>query len=107
YFKAQKDQGKPVELEMFEQFDLQKNRITLVGWGCGDSKEITAGNMDAAIDAAAEAFKAYPREFFMRYCWEMDGSRPSKRVPVGKPEDFIAAWRYVYNRVVNVNGVSN
>jgi hypothetical protein len=107
YFKNQKDQGKPVELEMFEQFDLQKNRITLVGWGCGDSKEITNGNMDAAIDAAAEAFKAYPREFFMRYCWEMDGSRPSKRVPVGRPEDFIAAWRYVYNRVVNVNGATN
>jgi ribosomal protein L24E len=92
---------------MQEQFDVQKNRITLVGWGCGDSTDIVAGKLDAAIDAAAEAFKAYPQEFFMRYCWEMDGARDSKRIPVGKPEEFIPAWRHIYNRIVNVNGVKN
>ena len=107
YFLTQKQAGKPVQLEVQEQHDLAKNRITLVGWACGDSRKIVAGELDAAIDAAAEAFKAYPREFFMRYCWEMDGQRPEKRSLVGKPEEFIAAWRYVYKRVVETNGVTN
>ena len=71
------------------------------------ARKIVTGELDAAIDAAAEAFKAYPREFFMRYCWEMDGQRPEKRNLVGKPEEFIAAWRYVYKRIVETHGVSN
>jgi hypothetical protein len=104
---ALKTAGKPVQLENQEQFDLQENRIPLVGWACGDSLDIVAGKLDAAIDAAAEAFKAFPRDFFMRYCWEMDGQRPEKRDLVHHPEDFIKAWRYVYNRIVNINGVKN
>ncbi|HYH50563.1 MAG TPA: glycosyl hydrolase, partial [Acidimicrobiia bacterium] len=107
FYLNEKNAGRPVELEIYEQHDLQKDRITLVGWSCGDSLKIVNGELDAAIDAAAEAFAAYPREFFMRYCWEMDGQRPEKRSLVHKPEDFIAAWRYVYNRIVNVHGVTN
>jgi hypothetical protein len=106
-FLQLKNAGQPVELQLQEQLDLQKNRIPLVGWACGDSLDIVAGKLDAAIDAAAEAFKAYPRDFFMRYCWEMDGQRPEKRTLVHHPEDFIAAWRYVYNRVVNINVAKN
>jgi ribosomal protein L24E len=106
-FLALKTSGQPVQLQLQEQHDLKKNRIPLVGWACGDSLKIVAGELDAAIDAAAEAFKAYPRDFFMRYCWEMDGQRPEKRSLVHRPEDFIKAWRYVYDRVVNVNGVKN
>jgi ribosomal protein L24E len=102
-----KNAGEPVELQLQEQLDLEKNRIPLVGWACGDSLKIVAGELDAEIDAASEAFKAYPRDFYMRYCWEMDGQRPEKRSLVHRPEDFIKAWRYVYNRVVNVNGVKN
>ena len=107
YYLNEQNAGRPAELEIYEQFDLDKDRITLVGWSCGDSLKIVNGEVDAAIDAAAEAFKAYPREFFMRYCWEMDGQRPEKRDLVHKPEDFIKAWRYVYNRIVNVHGVKN
>ena len=107
YFVNEKLAGRPAELELQEQHDLKKDRIPLVGWACGDSLKIVNGELDAAIDAAAEAFKAYPREFFMRYCWEMDGQRPEKRTLVGKPEDFIKAWRYIYNRIVNVHGVKN
>ncbi len=107
FYLNEKTAGRPVQLELYEQHDLAKDRITLVGWSCGDSLKIAAGQADAAIDAASEAFKAYPREFFMRYCWEMDGQRPEKRTVVHKPEDFIKAWRYIYNRVVNVNGVKN
>jgi Glycosyl hydrolase family 26 len=101
-----KQAGKPVQLELQEQLDLQENRIPLVGWACGDSLEITAGHLDAAIDAAIEAFRAYPRDFFMRYCWEADGSRASKRDVVHHPEDFVAAWRYIWNRF-HAAGVTN
>ncbi|MGH9008724.1 MAG: glycoside hydrolase family 26 protein, partial [Acidimicrobiia bacterium] len=76
-------------------------------WACGDSHQIVAGQRDAEIDAAAEAFKAYPREFFMRYCWEMDGRRGEKATLAGQPGDFIKAWRYIYNRIVNVHGAKN
>ena len=107
HFLTEKLAGRPVQLELQEQHDLAKDRIPLVGWACGDSLKIVAGELDDEIDAAAEAFKAYPREFFMRYCWEMDGQRPEKRTLVHKPEDFIRAWRYVHNRVVNLNGVKN
>src|SRR5581483_9446147 len=106
-----KEAGKPVQLELQEQLDLQENRIPLVGWACGDSLEITAGHLDAAIDAAIEAFKSFggadhPRYFFMRYCWEADGSRASKRTLVHHPQDFIAAWRYIWNRF-HAAGVTN
>ncbi len=101
-----KNAGKPVELELQEQLDAQQNRIPLLGWACGDSTDITDGKLDAAIHAASEAFKAYPNDFFMRYCWEMDGSRPTKRVPVGKPAEFIAAWRYIWN-MMKADGVTN
>ena len=107
YFLTEKEAGRPVQLELQEQFDLEKNRITLVGWQCGDSVKIKNGQLDAEIDAAAEAFKAYPREFFMRYCWEMDGRRGEKATLAGHPDDFIAAWRYIYNRIVNIHGVKN
>ncbi|MEW6474084.1 MAG: glycosyl hydrolase [Actinomycetota bacterium] len=107
FYLNEKNAGRPVQLEIYEQHDLKKDRITLVGWSCGDSLKIAAGELDAAIDAAAEAFKAYPREFFMRYCWEMDGQRAEKRSLVHKPADFIKAWRYIYNRIVNVHGVKN
>ncbi|HVW32479.1 MAG TPA: glycosyl hydrolase [Acidimicrobiia bacterium] len=106
-FLKLKEAGQPVQMEVQEQLDLQENRIPLVGWACGSSVDITAGKLDAAIDAAAEAFKAYPRDFFMRYCWEMDGSRPSKRLLAGKPDQFIAAWRYIYNRFRDVDHVTN
>jgi hypothetical protein len=101
-----KTAGKPVQLELQEQLDLQQDRIPLLGWACGDSTDITSGALNAAIDAAAEAFKAYPRDFFMRYCWEMDGSRATKRVPVGRPDEFIPAWRYIWERFETL-GVTN
>jgi hypothetical protein len=50
--------------------------------------------------------KSYEREFFMRYCWEMDGSRQSVS-EIGKPAEFIDAWRYIWNRfkLANVDNV--
>jgi hypothetical protein len=79
------------------EWDKESNRIPLLGWGCGDSHDIVAGQLDDEIDAAALSMKSYGREFFMRYCWEMDGSRQDQS-KVGKPQEFIDAWRYIWNR---------
>jgi hypothetical protein len=94
------------QMDIQEYLDLDKNRIPLVGWQCGNSADIVGGKMDQAIHDAATSMKAYPRDFFMRYCWEMDGQRTEKRSLVGHPADFIAAWRYIYN-MFKADGVTN
>jgi hypothetical protein len=76
-------------------WDVQVGRIPLVGWGCGLSTSIKNGGQDAVIRKTAEAMKAFGHEFFMRYCWEMDGDK--RYSEVGSPEDFVAAWIHIYN----------
>jgi hypothetical protein len=71
-------------------WDIQMGRIPLVGWGCGSSTAIKSGSQDAIIRKTAEAMKAFGQQFFMRYCWEMDGDK--RHVEVGSPQDFVAAW---------------
>ena len=48
--------------------------------------------------------KAFGHEFFMRYCWEMDGSR--KQGTVKGPKQFIEAWRHMY-RIFQEEGATN
>ena len=72
-------------------WDIEQGRIPLVGWGCGRSSEVASGRHDTTIRKTAEAMKAFGHEFFMRYCWEMDGNKRSSTV--GSPASFIAAWR--------------
>jgi hypothetical protein len=93
-------------LDAQEQLDLEKNRIPLIGWACTANADVLSGKKDASIDAAAAVFKAYPRDIFMRYCWEMDGSRQPASVR-GNPAEFIAAWQYIYKRFRDVDHVTN
>jgi hypothetical protein len=76
-------------------WDVSLGRIPLVGWGCGVSKQINAGAHDATIRKTAEAMKAFGQEFFMRYCWEMDGDK--RYAEVGTPEDFVQSWIRIYD----------
>jgi hypothetical protein len=94
------------QLDVQEQLDLDKNRIPLIGWACAANADILSGAKDASIDAAAAVFKAYPRDLFMRYCWEMDGSRQPTSVR-GNPDEFIKAWQYIYKRFRDVDHVTN
>jgi hypothetical protein len=86
--------GATIPLDPAIQLDADANRIPIVGWACAPNADVLSGKLDKQIDAAAEAFKAYPRQFFMRYCWEMDGSRQPANIN-GNPDEFIAAWRYI------------
>jgi Glycosyl hydrolase family 26 len=75
-------------------WDIQMGRIPLVGWGCGSSTAIKSGAQDAVIRKTAEAMKAFGQQFFMRYCWEMDGDK--RHAAVGSPDDFVAAWIHIH-----------
>ncbi|MGH9000294.1 MAG: hypothetical protein ACRDY7_13000 [Acidimicrobiia bacterium] len=90
-------------------WDITQGRIPLVGWACQNSENINNGDEDDVIRITGEAFKALGAEFFMRYCWEMDGSKRivdesdddydgnDSELHVGEPEDFIRAWNRIYD----------
>ncbi|MGH9002037.1 MAG: hypothetical protein ACRDYV_02800, partial [Acidimicrobiia bacterium] len=90
-------------------WDVSLGRIPLVSWACMNSANINAGQYDEVIRKTGEAFKALGAEFFMRYCWEMDGSKRiededdvdndgnESELHVGEPEDFIRAWNRIYD----------
>ena len=86
---------KKTGLSKLAYWDVSLGRIPLVGWGCGVSKQINTGQHDDTIRKTAEAMKAFGQEFFMRYCWEMDGNKRTGEV--GEPEEFIQSWIRIYN----------
>ena len=91
-------------LTWLEEWDVESGRIPLVGWGCYDSNKIISGSEDDVIRKTAQQMKAFGHEFFMRYCWEMDGSR--KQGTVKGPEKFNEAWRHMY-RIFQEEGATN
>ena len=91
-------------LSWLDYWDVESGRIPLVGWGCHDSNKIISGSEDDVIRRTAQQMKAFGHEFFMRYCWEMDGSR--KQGTVKGPERFVEAWRRMY-RIFQEEGATN
>ncbi|HEV7534110.1 MAG TPA: glycosyl hydrolase, partial [Acidimicrobiia bacterium] len=77
-----------------EQWDVESGRIPLVGWGCTASDKIASGSLDTTIRQTAQAMKAFGHEFFLRYCWEMDGDR--RQGEIKGPAKFVAAWQRMY-----------
>jgi hypothetical protein len=96
-------------LSRLAYWDVSLGRIPLVGWACMNSANINSGQYDEVIRKTGEAFKALGHDFFMRYCWEMDGSKRIRdeddddndgsrnELHVGEPEDFIKAWNRIYD----------
>ncbi|HET9773086.1 MAG TPA: glycosyl hydrolase [Acidimicrobiia bacterium] len=91
-------------LSWLEEWDVQSGRIPLVGWGCYDSSKIISGSEDDIIRRTAQQMKAFGHEFFMRYCWEMDGAR--KQGTVKSAEKFNEAWRRMH-RIFQEEGATN
>jgi hypothetical protein len=89
-----------------ERWDIQSGRIPLLSWMGGDTIQIAAGRYDALIGQRADAIKALGAPVFMRWFWEMDGSRASKSNLAHKPADYIAAWRHM-RAVFDAHGVTN
>jgi len=91
-------------MSKLEQWDVDAGRIPLVGWGCTASDRVASGSLDAVIRATAQKMKAFGHEFFLRYCWEMDGDR--RQGEIKGPQKFIAAWQRMY-RLFQEEGATN
>ncbi|HVW35220.1 MAG TPA: glycosyl hydrolase [Acidimicrobiia bacterium] len=87
-----------------EQWDVDSGRIPLVGWGCTASDKVASGSLDGIIHATAQKMKAFGHEFFLRYCWEMDGDR--RQGEIKGPQKFIAAWQRMY-KIFQAEGATN
>ncbi|MGH8973808.1 MAG: glycoside hydrolase family 26 protein [Acidimicrobiia bacterium] len=96
--------AKAGKMSWMETWDVDHGRIPLVGWGCTDSDKVNNGGWDDVIRKTAQVMKAFGHEFFMRYCWEMDGDR--KQWEVKGPEKFIAAWRRMHG-IFQAEGATN
>jgi beta-mannanase len=92
------------EMSWIETWNIENGRIPLVGWGCTDSDRINSGRLDDVIRRTAQVMRDFGHEFFMRYCWEMDGDR--KQWEVKGPEKFIAAWRRMHG-IFQEEGATN
>jgi hypothetical protein len=70
---------------------------------------ITNGSQDSVIDTEAAALKSYGQPLFMTFVHEMDSNmntgNPSNYM--GTPAQYKAAYQYVYNRLVNIDHVTN
>jgi hypothetical protein len=76
-----------------ESWDLANGRIPMISFGKTRTTDITSGQHDAYIRARANGIEALGQPVFIRWFWEMDGSRNAD-VAVS-PSAYIAAWKYL------------
>jgi hypothetical protein len=87
-----------------ETWDLAAGRTPMISWGKTKTTDITAGKHDAYIANRADGLKALGKPVFLRWFWEMDGTRNAD-VAVS-PAAYIDAWRYL-RTVFAERGVTN
>jgi hypothetical protein len=80
-----------------DTWDLESGRIPMISWMGTSTKDTAAGRHDDVFGARADAVKALGRPIFLRWFWEADGDRASKKKPAGSPRDYIAAWRHLHD----------
>jgi hypothetical protein len=94
-----------------ERLDLAAGRIPLISWPSAawprgvDARAINSGSQDGVIRNAADKLKALGAPVFLRFAFEMDQSRSSRRY-IGRPRPFKRAWRHVY-RIMQARGATN
>ena len=89
-----------------DQYDLDRGRIPMLSWMGTSTKETAAGKHDALFGQRADAVKALGKPVFLRWFWEADGDRPTKKKPAGSPQDYIAAWRHLH-ALFQAHGATN
>ena len=87
-----------------ERWDLDQGRIPMISWHGSDTSAIVSGSQDALIRARADAIRSLRAPVFLRWGWEMDGSRNSHWVR--SPALFISAWRHLHD-VFAARGATN
>ena len=89
---------------------IEDGRTVMISWRATDNpgsvngspdpqraRKITNGQFNQQIDAMATALRDLEAPVLLRFNWEMDQDRGDPQY-IGTPAEFIAAWRYVYNR---------
>jgi hypothetical protein len=85
-----------------EQRDLAAGRIPMVSWPSAawprgvDAYSIKAGKHDRTIKRTADQMRALGGPVLLRFAFEMDQDRGSRRY-IGRPSAFIKAWRRVHD----------
>src|SRR5207249_4332973 len=89
-----------------ERWDISMGRIPLISWAGTNTKQVAAGKNDTLFAQRADAIKALGAPVFLRWFWEMDGIRASKKNTAISPTDYIAAWRHIH-ALFDAHGVTN
>jgi Glycosyl hydrolase family 26 len=76
-----------------EQWDIAGGRIPMISWGKVSTTDVTAGTYDAYIRGRADGLKALGKPVFLRWFWEMDGSRNATLAV--SPSAYISAWKHI------------
>jgi hypothetical protein len=87
-----------------QPWDFANGRIPMISWGKQSSDVILSGADDAYIAARADGVKALGRNVFLRWFWEMDGSR--NLASSQSPAAYIAAWRHIHD-IFTARGATN
>jgi hypothetical protein len=87
-----------------ESFDVAAGRVPMVSWHGIDTAAIRSGSQDALIRERAQAVKDLGNPIFMRWGWEMDGTR--NQWWVVSPASYIAAWIHIH-RIFDQVGATN
>ena len=97
YYRPWRTGEVPTGREVFptfrEQWDFDNGRIPMISWGKTFSSDIIAGIHDAYIRAQADAVAALGQPLFIRWFWEMDGTRNEGFAQ--SPEAYKAAWQRI------------
>jgi hypothetical protein len=87
-----------------EPYDFSRGRIPMISWGKTYTGDINQGIHDGYIRARADGIRALGRPVFLRWFWEMDGSRNAGYA--GSPAEYIAAWRHI-RAIFDQQGATN
>ena len=87
-----------------ESFDEEADRVSMISWHGSDTSAIRSGAQDRLIRERASAVKELGRPVFLRWGWEMDGTRNVSWVI--SPASYVAAWIHI-RRIFDETGATN
>lgn len=87
-----------------ESFDEGTDRVPMISWHGTSTQAIRSGSQDRWISERAQAVKDLGYPVFLRWGWEMDGTR--NKWWVVSPASYVAAWIHI-RRIFDEEGATN